>query len=159
MNKANKQRLLELWLIQSRKNHPSLPDYARVPKVYNDNSTNALTKCVIEFLQLSGHQAERINSTGRYIDESKQVTDVVGFTKTIGKGKWIPGTGRKGTADISAIVLGRSVKLEIKFGKDTQSKEQKEYEQEVKSAGGVYELIKTFNQFIEWYDAYIKSIT
>ena len=34
---------------------------------YRDDNANALTRCVIDFLNLSGHMAERINCTGRYI--------------------------------------------------------------------------------------------
>lgn len=57
---------------------------------------------------MSGHQAERVSNTGRYIDKSKRVTDVLGRSRIIGTGKFIYGTGTNGTADIHAVVSGKS---------------------------------------------------
>jgi hypothetical protein len=91
---------------------------------------------------------------GRMIDNRKQVTDVIGRTKTIGSAKYIPTTGTKGSADISATIFGRSVKLEIKYGKDRQSQAQKEYQASVEKAGGTYWVIKNFNQFYELYEEF-----
>ena len=95
------------------------PDYV-VRTKYNDSTANGLTKCVIDYINLIGGQAERISNTGRYIDESRIVTDVLGNRKKIGTGKYIKGTGTNGTADISATFKGKSIKIEIKM-KDKQS--------------------------------------
>jgi hypothetical protein len=38
---------------------------------WNDNSANALTKCIIHFLTYSGFQAERINTMGVYREGKK----------------------------------------------------------------------------------------
>ena len=70
-----------------------------------------------------------------------------------------PSTGTKGSADISAIIQGRSVKIEVKFGKDRQSEVQKQYQESVESAGGIYYIAKDFDSFILFYNnllAYIK---
>ena len=119
---------------------------------FTDKTANGLTKAVITFLTLHGHQAERINTTGRYLDNSKIVTDCIGRQRVLGKGKWIPGTSTKGSADISAIVKGISVKLEIKM-KDKQSQAQKDYQQAVENAGGKYYLVHSFEEFISYYNA------
>jgi hypothetical protein len=60
---------------------------------------------------------------------------------------------QRGTADISATIHGKSVKIEIKVGKDRQSEAQKRYQEQVERAGGVYIVIRDFDQFEAWYNA------
>lgn len=131
------------------------PDY--VPKTkFEDRTANGLTKCVIAWINLNGGQAERISSTGRYIDDSKIVTDVLGNRKKIGTGKYIPGNGTKGTADISATIYGRSVKIEIKIN-DKQSDVQKKYQESIEKAGGIYAIVRNFDEFMELYNELTKQ--
>ena len=85
---------------------------ATAPKHQKTTKRN-YRKSPIDFLNLSGHMAERINCTGRYMDRSQTFEDVTGKVRTIGTGQWIPTSGMKGTADISATINGRSVKIEI----------------------------------------------
>jgi len=144
-------QLKELALSHSRKRYPDLPDYARSTRNYSDRTANGLTKCIIDFLTFSGHQAERINSTGRPIDQTKVVTDVLGRSMRIGSVKWIPGTGTKGTADISAVIRGRAVKIEVKM-KDKQSLDQKRYEDQVIRAGGLYWIVRSMEEFLNKYN-------
>lgn len=152
------EKLKQLKLESLRDKYPSVPSYAiPVPK-YSDNSANGLTKCVIDYLQLSGWQAERINTMGRMIDNRQQVTDVLGRTKTIGSTKYIPTTGTKGSADISATIMGRSVKIEIKYNKDRQSKDQKIYQEAIEKSGGIYWIVKTFEDFLKKYEDLLASI-
>jgi hypothetical protein len=157
MNKDNQLLLQSLHYADSVRRFPNLPDHARVIKKYKDNSANALTKCIIDFLTFSGFQAERINTTGRMIDNTKQFTDVVGFRREIGGKKWIKGTGTKGSADISATIKGRSVKIEVKFAKDRQSEAQKEYQATIERAGGTYVIARDFDSWKEWFDIFIKK--
>lgn len=128
------------------------PDYV-VRTKYNDSTANGLTKCVIDYINLSGGQAERISNTGRYIDESKIVTDVLGNRKKIGTGKYIKGTGTNGTADISATFKGKSIKIEIKM-KDKQSEAQKEYQQSIERAGGIYFICHNFEEFLDKFNTF-----
>ena len=128
------------------------PDYV-VRTKYNDSTANGLTKCVIDYINLSGGQAERISNTGRYIDESRIVTDVLGNKKKIGTGKYIKGTGTNGTADISATFKGKSIKIEIKM-KDKQSEAQKEYQQSIERAGGIYFICHNFDEFLEKFNTF-----
>ena len=140
-----------LYLEDHRKRYPNMPEYARTCKKYEDRTANGLTRCVIDFIRLSGYQAERVNSTGRYVDNTQVYTDVVGRTRSIGTGQWLPTSGQKGTADISAVIRGRAVKIEIKAGKDRQSEDQKRYETDVEKAGGVYLIVRSFEEFYNWF--------
>lgn len=145
------KELKQLALEHNRKKYPNFPEHARVVKKYEDKTANGLTKCVIDYLTFSGYQAERISSGGRFIDNRETYQDVIGRTKTIGSGKWIPGSTTKGTADISATVKGRSIKIEVKIGKDRQSEAQKKYQAQIEKAGGIYIIVKTFEDFLTWY--------
>jgi len=149
MTKENKTILTNLKLKELRNKYPTVP-YLPVPK-YSDTTANGLTKCVIDFLNLSGHQAERISSMGRMIDKRKKSTDILGRERTIGSLTYIKGTSTNGTADISSIINGKSVKIEIKIGKDRQSEAQKKYQQATEKAGGIYLITKSFDEFMEQY--------
>jgi len=129
----------------------SMPDYAIPKPKYTDNSANALTKSIIAWIELNGYQAERINNTGRYVDNKKTVKNIMGQSITIGSGQYIPGTGTKGTADISATIKGKSIKIEVKYGKDRQSEAQKEYQASIERSGGVYFIAKDFESFYNFY--------
>lgn len=124
------------------------PDY--VPKTkYTDKTANGLTKCVIEWIKLHGGQAERINTTGRYIEGKEVTRGFYGVVRT--KGKYIPGTGTKGSSDISSTIKGKSVKWEIKMN-DKQSEAQKKYEADIKAAGGYYFIVHNFDEFIQYWE-------
>lgn len=132
------------------------PNY--VPKnVFTDKTANGLTKCIVTWININGYQAERISNTGRYIDDSKIVTDVMGHRKKIGTGKYIKGSGTNGTADISATICGRSVKIEVKM-KDSQSDAQKLYEANIIKAGGIYFIARDFDEFMMFYKGLIESV-
>ena len=157
MNRTNKQRLEQLARTAAREKYPNVPQHALAVQSFKDDSTNSLTRCVVDFIILSGYQAERISNTGTYIDGTSKFTDVLGNTRTVGSGKYIPGSGTNGTADISATIRGRSVKIEIKFGKDRQSEAQKRYQAAIEKAGGIYIIVKEMDSFLEWYDSFIKN--
>jgi hypothetical protein len=127
----------------------SMPsDYVPMNK-FSDKTANSFTKAIITYLKLHGCQAERISSMGRVIDETKTFTDAVGFTRKIGSVKYIKGTSTNGTADISATIKGKSVKIEVKIGKDRQSDAQKKYQEDVERAGGIYLIAKDWDGFIQ----------
>jgi len=151
MNKINKQYLNDLYLADSKLKYPSFPDNARPPYKPIDNTANGLTAVICNFLNWKGHQAERVSSMGRSIDTSKQITDCIGRTRTLGGTKYIPSNSTKGTADISATINGKSIKIEVKIGKDRQSQAQKKYQINIEQAGGVYLIAKDFDSFINDY--------
>jgi hypothetical protein len=133
------------------KNTSMRSDY--VPKdKFTDKTANGLTKAIVTFINLAGGQAERISSMGRVIDGRKVVTNVLGQTGLIGSQTYIKGTSTNGTADISSIIKGKSVKIEVKIGRDKMSPAQIEYKANVERAGGVYIIAKDWQGFIEEYN-------
>jgi len=156
MNKENKKRFEQLYLKNKLENYPSFigRENCIPPANIKEAGANDLTRLVIEFIIFNDGQAERISSMGRYIDGTKQVTDCIGRKRTIGTGKFIKSTTTNGTADISATIKGRSVKIEIKWKKDNQSDDQKKYQQSIEKSGGIYIIIKTFDDFVDWLDNY-----
>jgi len=151
-----KDRLKSLYLEYSREKTPDFPDgYRSLPTYFNQAATtNGLTKCIIAWFRLHGWHAERITSSGRVIDNTKQVTDVLGRVRKIGSTKYIPGTSMKGTADIEAFPAGFPVKIEVKNAKtkDRQSAYQKGYEAVINASGGVYYIATNLDSFAAWYD-------
>ncbi|MCF8307852.1 MAG: hypothetical protein K9I68_02470 [Bacteroidales bacterium] len=133
----------------NRANYPNVPDRAIPAPRYEDKTANGLTRCIIDYIKFSGGQAERISNTGRKISQKKTFTDVIGNKRVIGQDKWIRSNMTAGTADVSAIINGRSVKIEVKIGKDRQSPEQREYQKQVEAAGGLYIVAKSFEDFIK----------
>ena len=129
-----------------------MPEFGLAKTKWSDSSANALTRSVLAFINMSGYQAERINTTGMYRQGAKLK---VGEGTRQMPGKWTKGTGTKGSADISATINGRSVKLEIKYGKDRQSDDQIRYQEMIEKAGGVYLIVNNFDDFILWFDLFI----
>ncbi len=153
--KSRAVKSLEAMATQAaRAKYPNVPYLA--PRTYRDDTSNFLTGCIIDFIRLNGGQAERISNTGRRIDTRTTFEDVTGRSRTIGGSSWIPGSGTNGTADISATIAGQSVKIEVKLCRDVQSQAQRDYQQSIEAAGGVYFIAKTFDQFFEWYNLNFK---
>lgn len=151
---ANKElsELLALDLRAKQRLYPNLPSYAITKPKYTDKTANGLTKMIIDYIRLNGGQAERINCTGRIIDNRKSYIDVLGHTRTIGSIEYVKTNGTRGTSDISATIKGFSVKIEVKIGRDRQSPAQLEYQKAVEAAGGVYFIAKDFQSFYKWYN-------
>lgn len=152
-------KLKNLFIQNAMNKYPNYPiDYIATPK-YNDTTASGLEKCICDFLNLSGHQAERIKNMGRMLDNTKVVKDVMGITRTIGSKQYIKGTGTNGTADISSTIqveiggrkFGLSVKWEVKIGKDRQSDAQRNYQVTIEETGGIYHIVKSFDDFYEKY--------
>lgn len=69
---------------------------------------------------------------------------------------WRKSNTTKGSADISATIAGRSVKIEVKIGPDRQSEAQRRYQAAIERAGGLYFIAKDFTSFVEWYNTNFK---
>ena len=110
----------------------------QIPKVA---TANGLTRFIENYINWMGWRATRINTTGR----------VVG-------GRYIYGTTRRGTADISATVQGRSIMFEIKVGKDKPSEHQLKEQAKERAAGGEYYFVSTPEQFFEYLDEFLSRI-
>lgn len=60
----------------------------------------------------------------------------------------MPGTGTNGTADISALWMGKSIKVEVKIGRDKVSQAQLNYRAKIEAAGGIYLVAKSYEGFV-----------
>jgi hypothetical protein len=150
MKKEYKALLHELKLQRYAITHPNFPqDY--IPKtMYKDSTANGLTRAICDFINYQGYQAERINTMGTAREKKTTAGKVIGVT-------WTKGTSTAGSADISATIKGRSVKIEVKIGKDRQSEAQKRYQDNIEKAGGTYYIARNFDDFVEWYENFIQN--
>jgi hypothetical protein len=96
---------------------------------------NSITEGAKNYLRAQGHSARRINTTGVW-DPVRGV-----FRKQ----------KEKGTADLLCCIFGRFYAIEVKFKRDTQKAAQKQYQEEVEGAGGVYWIVKTYAEFLDHY--------
>ncbi len=130
------------------------PEY--VPKTkFTDLTANGLTKAIITWIEIHGGLAERISSSGRYL-QGKTVG--VGFygVKHL-PGKFIPGNTRNGTFDVAATINGKSLKIEVKIGKDRMSNAQKKYFEDATKAGAICIIARNFEQFVNDYSKAINE--
>ena len=130
--------------------------YESAIKYTKGKSAPRVEKNIVEFLNLKGHQAEKRSVTGRLM-KGKDIQTSIGTL--VGKTKYIPSTGTKGASDISAVIYGLSIAIEVKLGRDTQSKAQKEYEQAIKKAGGIYFIAKDEDDFFIKYNELMDNPT
>lgn len=144
------RELERMALDHFRRDHPNFPEYAIPPQPYRDDTANGLTKCIVDYIRYNGGQAERINTMGRPVD-TRKTFDVAGCQRQVGTLRWGKSTSTPGSADISATIAGRSVKIEVKIGHDLQSEAQRRYQASIERAGGLYFIAKDFTSFIEWY--------
>ena len=114
--------------------HSDLPPFALVKKVFKDKTANELTKTIIwDMYWVREGLAYRINN-GAVFDKKRQV--------------YRKGVQRKGIPDIIGIINGRFIGIEVKIGADRQSADQKEIEKEIKEAGGVYFIAKSYDDYL-----------
>jgi hypothetical protein len=157
-NKSPLTLLNQLAFEKKKAQHPDIRPELLAKPIYKDKTANDLTKSIIAWIQLNGGQAERISVTGRAIDHRHTYTDVLGHRRQIGSLQWLTASMKKGSADISATIQGRSVKCEVKVQRDKQRPEQKEYQRQVEAAGGIYFIATSFEQFYNWYESIFNTI-
>ncbi|WP_150452564.1 hypothetical protein [Arenibacter lacus] len=152
-------KLVRLAMGAIRSHYPNVPSHAIPKPRYTDKTSNGLTRCIVDYINLNGYQAERINSTGRILDSRKKTLGSFG-SATLGGVRWIKSSSQNGTADISATIRGRSVKIEVKCkatGDNYQSQAQKDYQEKIEQAGGIYLIARDFWDFFTWYHKFTKS--
>lgn len=101
-------------------------------------TSNEITKNVLKFLDLKKHYATRVQSQGQYNPT---------------KGRWTKSTVRRGIGDILSIIDGKAVMIEVKAGKDRMSEWQLMTKDDVEKSGGIYLIIRSFDDFLKQYDA------
>jgi len=154
------KHLKEMALEYDRKRYPNTPVRYLAPPKYSDKNGNTIAKAIIDFLKFNKFHCERIAVTGRQVDTRQTYTDAIGRTRTIGSVKWIKSSMQTGTADLSATIRGLSVKIEIKCAATNdriQSKSQKQYQKQIEQSGGIYLIIRDFEQFYHWYNHFMKT--
>lgn len=114
----------------------SMPEYARIKTHFTDKTANGLTAAIIAHLEYYGHFAARVNTTGVY-DASR--------------GQYRRTNARKGMADISAVINGKPVQIEIKAGADRPRADQLQVQREYQQAGGVYLFVHNFSEYVQEY--------
>ena len=147
---AWRKRFIKAYDQFQHKQYPSATkDFGTVPPTFPDVSkSNGLTNFIVKFLTYSGHRASRINVAGRLIDGTKKMESGV----VLGVKKWQTSTTRKGTADVSSTINGRSCMWEVKIGNDRPSEFQLREQKLERDAGGIYEFVKTPDEFLQFYD-------
>lgn len=130
------QRLYEA----NKTKYPNVPVTGLVKPRHSDKTANGLTKAIIAFFEVQGHYANRIQTQGQFR-----------------AGKWTRGTTKRGTPDVSAIVNGRALAIEVKHGKDRLSDAQKQQAEKIQSAGGVWYCARTFEGFTQWFNETFKA--
>jgi hypothetical protein len=139
-----KPRYFEAWVAYKQATTPNAFIAAggrRMPLAYPDVTTaNGLTKFICQYIIWMGGNATRVNVMGRKIGD-----------------RWIKSSTRKGTADVTATIRGRSCKFEVKVGRDKPRPEQLEEQARERASGGVYEFIGTPEGFYEMYDLIVNG--
>ena len=134
------------WKYQCSKTQ--MPAAYVVRTKFTDKTANGLEKALCAYINLSGGMAERRKNSGRVIDDRKVITDVAGMQRVLGGTRYIPGTGRNGTSDISGIWRGKPLAIEVKIGKDRMSQAQIAYKEDFEKAGGIFIIARNFEQTI-----------
>lgn len=115
-------------------------------KYYSDRTAPELEKCIINYTILKGHFAEKVQSMGRTIFKGEPI--------------YVRNSNTTGQADLSLIINGKAVKVEVKCkwtGDRYQNEAQKRYQKNVERAGGIYIIIRDFAQFKSWIDNFLKN--
>jgi len=151
-----KQRYAEAHRkFQDREYPASTKDFGWISPIYPDvRTSNGLTRMILYFLKWEGWRATRITSSGRIIKTPQQQASGVSLMTN----KYIPSTTRKGAADVSSTIAGRSVMWEVKIGRDRPSEWQLQEQELERKAGGEYFFIHDADEFFTLYDAFILSL-
>ncbi|MDR3705336.1 MAG: hypothetical protein P4L28_05455 [Paludibacteraceae bacterium] len=105
----------------------------KVKSSFRDDKANELTKLIVAYCKVHGYFAARVNSTGTYSAKL---------------GKYIHSGARAGMADVTAVINGKHVSIEIKAGHDRPRPEQLKVQNEVEAAGGRYLFVHSFDDFL-----------
>lgn len=128
------------------KKRPGMPAYAVPRKTFSDKKANKFAAAIIAHLSYLSYMAYRQSTEGRY-RPGQTVIDVVGRTRQM-KGRFIP-AAKVGLGDVTAIIKGKYVSIEIKVGSDRQRPDQKKFEAELKRAGGGYILVHDWAEYLK----------
>ena len=126
----------QVWYYSTR----TIQDKHQLQSTFSDDSANALTKAIVAYITMNSGFAARINSTGTY---------------SVAQGRFIRSGSTAGMADVNAIVKGRSLQFEVKYGADKIRSSQSLVKAACEKAGGLYFLTHNFDEFLEQIKPYI----
>jgi len=72
-------------------------------------------------------------------------------------GRYVRSGSRRGMADITAVVNGKHVSIEVKTGKDRMRTDQLKVKAEVEKSGGIYITSRSFDDFLEQIKVFINN--
>ena len=136
------------------KNFPNAYREHGAPKVKfpKTDTSNGLTTMIKNWCLWNEASCMRVNSQGQARVEKVHLAH--GNIRT--NVRWTKGQS-KGAADLDIVIKHKShkfgipIKCEIKIGNDSQRPDQMQYEKQVTAAGGVYVIIKTPEQWFNFY--------
>ena len=104
-------------------------------------TANRITANIVRILTIQGAFVTRVNTMGVW-DAAKKI--------------YRTSQQRKGTPDIIACYKGWFMSFEVKAGKDKQSIEQVQVQQEIEKADGAYVVVRSTDDFINWFNDHKK---
>jgi len=110
-----------------------IPDNCRFITKFRDDTANELTKCLQAWSKINGAHFQRVNTTGLYDAKLKR------FRRS---------GATKGVTDTMIVFRGKTLNIEIKIGRDRQSNDQKKIQASIEKAGGIYWIVKMYDDFI-----------
>jgi hypothetical protein len=131
------KQLEEMANQAARDKFPGTPAHYLAPRLYRDDTANALTKCIVDYIRFCGGFSSRLNSTGSYRADLHRFV----FSNQI-----------KGMSDIQAIYNGKPLFIEVKIGRDKLSPQQIKFRDSIILSGGLYFIAGNFSEFKTWFD-------
>ena len=131
--KPHSIKQLELSYFDWKYRDSNIPAGCRFVSKFRDDSANNLTKCIQAWCKVNGAHFQRQNSQGQFDPKLKI---------------WRKSGSTRGISDALIIYKGQTINVEIKYGKDEQSDKQKSVQASIESAGGIYWIVKTFDDFL-----------
>ncbi len=115
---------------------PNFPEYARVKTTFRDDTANGLAQLIKMHGVWNNYFVGRVNTTGVYDPKT---------------GKFRYTGARKGMADLSVLIDGKPVQVEIKTGNDKPRTDQLQTAAEYEKAGGRYVFVHNFAEWLQVY--------
>lgn len=150
--------LKQLIKEDNEKRYPGIPVHARVVNTFNGlkNKESKELRRIEKFLNLiGGCKANIIINKGVMMNKGNAKYDFYTGQKTSGGMEFKRSGMQNGISDIVATIRGRSYSIELKRiyknGRDRQSQAQKDYQEEVEAAGGIYMITHGFEDFHKWF--------
>jgi hypothetical protein len=142
------------WFCEHRPN--VVKDGHYYNKKINPAKEKDLAEFIITIIRADGYRANDMRKSAGLLtkEAERQESGTILIVKKFKK------TGvKKGLADVSSTIKGRSYQWEIKIGRDRPSEHQLERQREERQAGGSYEFVHTPEEFLDHYDRITNSNT